>query len=51
MRKYGAKFKDLIRSTNTNSDHYDKIYMKIKFNSDDDSSLKNIKNVWHKNSC
>ena len=34
------KIKDLIRSTNKSQDDYDEIYMKIKFNSDDDLPLK-----------
>ena len=34
-----TKFKDLIRSTNNNSDDYDEKYMKIKFNLNDDLPL------------
>ena len=34
-----SKTRDLIRSTTNNSDDYDKKYMKIKFNSDDDLPL------------
>ena len=30
------KIRDLIRSVTNNSDNYDKKYIKIKFNSDDD---------------
>ena len=30
------KIRDLIRSVTNNSDYYDKKYIKIKFNSDDD---------------
>ena len=47
FKKYGelwSKIRDLIRSINKNSDDYDKKYMKIKFNSDDDLPLdKSIK--------
>ena len=42
LKKYGelrSKITDLVRSIIKNSDHYDKIYMKIKFNSDDKLSL------------
>ena len=42
LKKYGelrSKITDLVRSTIKNSDHYDKRYMKIKFNSDDKLSL------------
>ena len=34
-----SKIKDLIRSITKNSDNYDEIYMKLKFNQDDDLSL------------
>ena len=34
------KIEDIIWSTNRNSDDYDEKYMKIKFNSDDDLSLR-----------
>ena len=34
------KIKDLIRSKTNNSDDYDEKYMKIKFDSDDDLTLK-----------
>ena len=34
------KIRDLIRSITNNSSNYDKKYMKIKFNSDDDLPLK-----------
>ena len=34
-----SKIKDLIRSITNNSDNYDKIYMKIKLNSDDELPL------------
>ena len=34
-----SKIKDLIRSITKNSDDYDKKYMKIKFNSDDELPL------------
>ena len=36
------KIKDPIRSTRTKSENYDEKYMKIRFNSDDDLSLKRI---------
>ena len=42
LKKYGelrSKITDLVRSIIKNSDHYDKRYMKIKFNSDDKLSL------------
>ena len=35
------KIRDLIRSITNNLDDYDEKYMKIKFNLDDDLSLKN----------
>ena len=38
--KKWKKIKDLIRSINNNSDDYDAVYMKIKFNSDDDLLLR-----------
>ena len=34
-----SKIKDWIRSITKNSDHFDKSYMKIKFNSDNDLPL------------
>ena len=37
-----SKIRDLIRSITKNSDDYDKKYMKIKFNSDDKLSLKEM---------
>ena len=43
LRKYKElwnKIKDLIRSITNNSDKYDEKCMKIKFNSDDNLSLK-----------
>ena len=43
LRKYEElwkKIKSLIRSINSNSDDYDKKYIKIKFNSDDNLLLK-----------
>ena len=42
LKKYGelwSKITDLIRSIIKNSDNYDKRYMKIKFNSDDELRL------------
>ena len=42
LKKYGelwSKIRDLIRSINKNSDDYDKKYMKIKFNSNDELPL------------
>ena len=42
LKKYGelwSKIRDLIRSINKNSDGYDKKYMKIKFNSNDELPL------------
>ena len=42
LKKYGelwSKTTDLIRSIIKNSDDYDKRYMKIKFNSDDELRL------------
>ena len=42
LKKYGelwSKIIDLIRSIIKNSDNYDKRYMKIKFNSDDELRL------------
>ena len=42
MKRYeelGSKIKDLVSSITKNSDDYGKIYMKIKFNSDDDLPL------------
>ena len=42
FKKYGelwSKIRDLIRSINKNSDDYDKKYMKIKFNSNDELPL------------
>ena len=35
-----SKIRDLIRSKTNNSDDYDEKYMKIKFDSDDDLTLK-----------
>ena len=35
----GSKIRDLIKSITKNSDDYDKKYMKIKFNSDDELPL------------
>ena len=43
--KIRNKIKDLIRSTNNNSDDYYKKYMKIKFNLDNGLPPKNIKIV------
>ena len=41
MKNYRKKkIKDLIRSKIINSGNYDENYMKIKFNSDDDLTLK-----------
>ena len=42
MQEYGklwCKVKDLIRSVTKNSDNYDKKYMKIKFDSDNNLPL------------
>ena len=42
MQEYGklwSKVKDLIRSVTKNSDNYDKKYMKIKFDSDNNLPL------------
>ena len=42
LKKYGelwSKITDLIRSIIKNSDNYDKRYLKIKFNSDDELRL------------
>ena len=42
LKRYGelwSKIRDLIRSINKNSDDYDKKYMKIKFNSNDELPL------------
>ena len=42
LKKYGelwSKIRDLIRSINKNSNDYDKKYMKIKFNSNDELPL------------
>ena len=42
LKKYGelwSKIRDSIRSINKNSDDYDKKYMKIKFNSNDELPL------------
>ena len=47
-----SKIKDLIRSTNNNSDEYNENYIQVKFNSDDNSPLgKNAKIAWHNISC
>ena len=46
LRKYKElwnKIKDLIRSITNNSDKYDEKCMKIKFNSDDNLSIKKCK--------
>lgn len=53
MGKYETKIKGLIKSTNHNSDDYDEEYIKMKFNPDDDLPVKKkeIKIVWHSNSC
>ena len=43
LKKYDklwSNIRDLIRSTSNNLDNYDKKYKKIKFNSDDDLTLK-----------
>ena len=51
--KYGKlwkEIKELIRLIN-NSDDYDEKCMKIKFNSDDNTSEKNTRIVQHSNSC
>ena len=53
-----SKIRDLISSITKNSDDYDKYYMKIKFNSDDKSSLnktieipsKVVRAAFHENS-
>ena len=42
LKRYGelwSKIRDLIRSINKNSNDYDKKYMKIKFNSNDELPL------------
>ena len=39
------KIKELIRLINNNSDDYDEKYMKIKFNSYDNTSAKNTRVV------
>ena len=44
---YRKKIKDLIRSTNNNSNDYDKKHMKIKFNADDDLLLKKTLDILH----
>ena len=44
LKKYEelcSKIRDLIRSITKNSDHYDKKYIKIKFNSDDELPINN----------
>ena len=53
----GSKIKDLLSSITKNSDDYGKIYMKIKFNSDEDLPLNKMiellfmkmTNIIHKN--
>ena len=45
------KFRDLIRSITKKSDNYDEKYMKIKFNSDDNLTLKKTQASQHGNSC
>ena len=48
LKKYGelwSKIRDLIRSINKNSDDYDKKYMKIKFNSNDELPLNKTINI------
>ena len=47
MESYGNKIKDRIRSANKNSDNYDQIYMKMRFNSDGDLPLKRILELHH----
>ena len=39
-----SKIRDLIKSVNKNSDHYDKKYMKIKFNLDGEFPLNKTRN-------
>ena len=38
----GSKVRDLVISKTKNSDDYDEMYKKIKFNSDDDLPLKKM---------
>ena len=40
-----TKVRDLITSKTNNSDNYDKKYMKLTFNLDDDSPLKNARTL------
>ena len=47
LKKY-EEIKNLITSTNNNVDYYDKKYMKIRFNADDEQ--RNTKCLWHINS-
>ena len=47
MESYGNKIKDGIRSANKNSDNYDQIYMKMRFNSHGDLSVKRILELYH----
>ena len=47
-----SKIRDLIKSITKNSDDYDKKYIKVKFNSDDELPLnKTIEISYHDNSC
>ena len=39
------KITDLLLSVTNNSDNYDEKYMKTKFSSDDDLSLKNVRTL------
>ena len=47
-KKKWSKIKDIIRSTNNDSDNYDEKYMKIKFNSDDDLPLQKTLELYDK---
>ena len=40
------KIRDLIKPATNNSDNYNKKYMKINFNSDDDSTVKKTREIY-----
>ena len=42
-----SKTRDLVKSITNNSDNYEKKYMKIKFKTNDDLSLKKLLKLWN----